>query len=91
VFNLTLSILTFSINTAWVMAFIAFFLHAPFHNYLLVFVLLKLLAELFLLFLSRRFMTNKHLFWYAFAVALVYPFYALVVALLSLFVQPKWK
>jgi cellulose synthase/poly-beta-1,6-N-acetylglucosamine synthase-like glycosyltransferase len=91
VLNLTLSLLTFSVNAAWVMAFIGFFLHAPFHNYLLVFVLLKLMAELFLLFLSRRFMTNKHLFWYAFAVALVYPFYALVVALLSLFVQPKWK
>lgn len=89
--NLTLSLLTFSVNALWVAAFIGFFLHAPFHNYLLVFVLVKWLAELFLLFLSRRFMINKHLFWYAFAVALVYPFYALVVAVLSLFLNPKWK
>jgi poly-beta-1,6-N-acetyl-D-glucosamine synthase len=90
-FNLVLSLLTFAVNCAWIMAFVGFFLHLPLHNYLFVFVVLKVLAELFLLFLSRRFMTNKHLFWYAFAVALVYPFYALSVALLSLFLQPKWK
>jgi len=90
-FNLVLSILTFAVNCAWVAAFIGFFLHLPLHNYLFVFVILKVLAELFLLFLSRRFMTNKHLFWYAFAVALVYPFYAIGVAVFSLFLQPKWK
>ncbi len=89
--NMALSLLTFVVNLAWIMAFIGFFLHSPLHNYLLVFVILKLLTELFLLLLSRRFMTNKHLFWYAFAVALVYPFYALGVALLSLFLKPKWK
>jgi poly-beta-1,6-N-acetyl-D-glucosamine synthase len=89
--NLLLSLLTFSVNALWIFAFIAYFLFPPHHTYFLVFVIIKLLPELFLLFLSRRFMSNKHLFWYALAVALVYPFYAVGIAFLSLFLQPKWK
>ncbi len=90
-FNFTLSFLTFTVNAIWLVAFIGLFLQVPLHNYLLVLVVLKLLTELFLLFLSRRFMRNNHLIWYAFAVALLYPFYTLAVALASLFLQPKWK
>ena len=89
--NLTLSLLTFFVNVAWIVSFIGFFLHLPLHNYFLVFMILKWLPELFLLFLSRRFMVSKHLFWYTLAVAMVYPFYVFGVAILSLFLKPKWK
>ncbi len=90
-FNLLLSLLVFSVNLLWVLAFIAYFLHWPFHNYLLLFLFSKVFTELFLLFLSNQFMPNKTLIWYALPVSIIYPFYTLLIAILSLFLNPKWK
>jgi len=90
-FNLGLSLLIFAVNCAWIVALTAFCLQLPNKNYLLCFVLFKLLTELFLLFLSRSFMSNYNLLRYLIVVSIIYPFYVVSVAILSLFLQPKWK
>ena len=87
--NLFLSIFTFSVNLAWLYCFIHYFLVVD--NFSLCFLLLKLGIDLFLLLLSGQLVRNRNLGWYALAVGLVYPVYAVLVAISSLVVKPKWK
>jgi hypothetical protein len=57
----------------------------------IVFILLKLIIDILLLFLSSSFTKNKNLNWFSLPVMIVYPFYVLIIGILSFFLKPKWK
>lgn len=89
-FNGFFAILVFIVNLGTLASIVALpFVEQKLHLQLLV--LLKLLIDILLLFLASTFIKNKNLLWYALPVAFVYPVYACVVALASLFVKPQWK
>lgn len=89
--NLSLAILSFSINLLWLFCLFYSFLIPENGGFILFFVLFKLIIDFLLLFLASRFVKNRGLGLYGLPVACVYPIYACVVALASVFIKPKWK
>jgi hypothetical protein len=89
--NLLLAALTFIVNFSWLYCLFYGFLVPQNGGLSLIFVLLKLLIDFLLLFLASRFLKNKALVFYALPVGCIYPIYAVIVALASLFMKPKWK
>lgn len=89
-FNFLLAALVFLLNlgTLFAMAALPF---VTFKFHLQLFVLLKLLIDILLLFLASTFIKNKNVLWYAVPVTLVYPVYACIIGIASLIVKPKWK
>lgn len=79
------------INAFWLFNFFTYFF-VPQNGYFgLIFILLKLIIDSLLLFLASRFVNNKGLNWYTLPIGLIYPIYAVIVAIASLFFKPKWK
>ena len=88
--NLALSLLAFSVNFAWLFCFV--FVNDPvYREALLLFVLFKLFIDILLLFLASGFIKNKNILWFALPVGFIYPIYACVVGIASVFVKPRWK
>lgn len=88
--NFTLALLSFGVNFTWVLALLLLnfpALRLP----ALLFISLKLIIDILLLFLTSRFIKNKQLMWYSLPVACIYPVYAVIVGISALFVKPKWK
>lgn len=88
--NLLLAFITFAVNFVWVLCFFCM------NNLVLrypcfVFIFFKLFIDILLLFLASGFIKNKNVLWLSFPVGLVYPVYAVIVGLSSLFVKPRWK
>jgi cellulose synthase/poly-beta-1,6-N-acetylglucosamine synthase-like glycosyltransferase len=89
--NFGLGLLIFAVNAVWVFCFIESFSNAVYQSRAFVFVVIKLSIDILLLFLASRFIKNKNLLWFSLPAGCVYPFYSCVVAVLSLFIKPKWK
>lgn len=89
--NLILAILSFTVNLLWIYCLISGFLIPQKARLDLFFILFKLAIDSLLLILASRFLKNRTLLWYAVPVGFIYPVYACVVALASLFLKPKWK
>jgi len=89
--NLSLAVLSFLVNLAWLFCLFYGFL-VPENSLLsLFFVLFKLFIDILLLFLASRFIKNKALAWYVLPIGLIYPVYSCIVAIASVFIKPKWK
>ncbi len=89
-FNFLLAIIVFLLNVGVLFSMVLLpFVSEKFP--LQLFVLLKLLIDILLLFLASTFIKNKNLLWYALPVAVIYPVYACIVGLASFIVKPKWK
>jgi poly-beta-1,6-N-acetyl-D-glucosamine synthase len=89
--NYVLAIITFLINLSWIYCLSYAFI-TSINTYLCsLFVFLKLLIDILLLFLASSFIKNKGLAWYTLPVGLIYPIYACIVAMASVFIKPKWK
>ena len=89
--NLLLAVTSFAANAGWLFLLVFIYLQ-PQHKWLcLTFMLYKLLFDFLLLFLASRFIKNKGLFWFVLPVGCIYPVYALIVGLASIFIKPKWK
>ncbi len=89
--NLLLALLSFCINLAWLFGLFYCFFVPQNGGFILFFVLFKLIIDILLLFLASRFVKNKGLKWFGLPVGCVYPLYACVVAIASVFIKPKWK
>jgi cellulose synthase/poly-beta-1,6-N-acetylglucosamine synthase-like glycosyltransferase len=89
--NLSLAVLSFAVNAAWLFCFLYVFIEPLHSEAALVFVLIKLAIDILLLILASRFIKNRNLTGFALPSACVYPFYACIVALASVFIKPKWK
>ncbi|PBQ32628.1 hypothetical protein CNR22_12895 [Sphingobacteriaceae bacterium] len=88
--NLLLAFITFSVNLVWVICF--FCMNSPAYRFpCFVFIFFKLFIDILLLFLASGFIKNKNVLWWSFPVSLVYPVYAVIVGVSSLFVKPRWK
>jgi cellulose synthase/poly-beta-1,6-N-acetylglucosamine synthase-like glycosyltransferase len=89
--NLLLSLVSFVINAAWLFCLFYGFLIPQNGGLSLIFVLLKLLIDILLLFLASGFLKNRSLILYALPVGCIYPVYALIVGIGSVFGKPKWN
>lgn len=88
--NRLLAGLVFLLNVLWVLVCISLPVYS-FHFSLLLFLLLKSGADIFLLFLSRESMP-LHLSTASILYnTLVYPFYAVLIGLRALFLKPSWN
>ncbi|MDI1355279.1 MAG: glycosyltransferase [bacterium] len=56
-----------------------------------LFVVFKLVIDFLLLFLASSSIKNKHVWWYVIPISFLYPFYAGIIALLSVIATPKWN
>lgn len=86
-----LAVLTFLVNALWLFAFCAALAWPTHSRAALSFVLVKLLFDILLLFLTARFIQSRRVWIYALPAALIYPAYACTVALGVLLAKPKWK
>lgn len=89
--NMSLAVLSFLTNLGWLFCFIYAYVDTHNSNLLLLFICFKLAFDFLLLFLSSTFIKNKNLLWFSLPVGCVYPIYACIVGIASLFKQPKWK
>lgn len=89
--NMVLALLSFVINGLWLFSLFYGFLVPQNGGLSLIFVLLKLFIDILLLFLASRFFKNKALIWYVLPVGCVYPIYACIISIASVFMKPKWK
>ncbi len=87
--NFSLALLIFLVNTAWLYCIAKLFTGVNLN--IALFVIFKLTIDILLLFLATGFKPRKELRAYIMPVALLYPVYAVTVALLSLFADPRWK
>ncbi|MCC6372534.1 MAG: glycosyltransferase [Bacteroidia bacterium] len=89
--NFSLAVLGFLVNLAWLFCLLYGFYKPLNNSHSLLFVVFKILIDFLLLFLASGFVKNRFLLWFSLPVACVYPLYACLVALRSVFVKPKWK
>ncbi|MBX3163235.1 MAG: glycosyltransferase [Bacteroidetes bacterium] len=89
--NFLLAALTFAVNALWLFCFVGLYI-SPLHKTLcLTFIFSKIAFDMLLLLLASKFIKNKGLLFYGIPVGFVYPIYAVIVGLASLFMKPKWK
>lgn len=89
--NFLLAALTFFVNALWLFCFVGLYI-SPLHKTLcLTFMFSKIAFDMLLLLLVSKFIKNKGLLFYGVLVGFVYPIYAVIVGLASLFMKPKWK
>lgn len=89
--NRWLAVVTFVTNLGWIFCFASGFMLPQKNHTAVLFISLKLVFDFLLLFLTMRFIKNRQLSWYAVPVGCVYPIYASIVALNSIFKKPKWS
>lgn len=89
--NFILSAITFLVNLLCLISLITIYVLPQLKFTVLVFILLKLIIDILLLFLSSSFMKNKNLNWFSLPVMILYPLYVLIIGMLSFFLKPKWK
>lgn len=91
IFNFLFALLIFLTNAGWVFALLHGYFR-PIHNpESMNFVLLKVCIDFVLLLISTQLIKNKNLLWYYLPIACIYPLYASIVAVCSLFLTPDWK
>lgn len=89
--NLTLAILSFIVNLAWVFCLLYGFLVPQNGKLSLIFVLFKLFIDILLLFLASCFLKNRSIAWYVLPIGLIYPIYSCIIAISTVFLKPNWK
>jgi poly-beta-1,6-N-acetyl-D-glucosamine synthase len=90
-FNLFFGLLCVLVNAAWLFSFVYAFIVPHNGGLCLIFILSKLLIDILLLFLASRFLKNQSLNLFALPVGCIYPLYACIVAIASVFMKPHWK
>lgn len=88
--NLLLSVLSFLVNLIWFFCLI-FVNKLGYKELFLLFIYLKLFIDILLLFLASGFIKNRNLLWFCLPVGFIYPVYAGIVGIASLFIKPRWK
>jgi len=78
-------------NFAWIMGLFYSVLKPQNSPSILIFILSKLLIDILLVFLASSFIKVKTGTLKVALLAVIYPFYASLVAVLTVFVKPKWK
>ena len=89
--NFFLAGLSFVINAAWVFSFAYCYFNLMGKEPFLLYILVKLLIDILLLFLALSFIRNKNIVWFTLPVGCIYPIYACVVACCSIIIKPRWK
>jgi poly-beta-1,6-N-acetyl-D-glucosamine synthase len=89
--NLWLAFFVFTANLAVVFALAAIVFKPQYRGIAATYIFLKIVTDIFLLSVASGFIGKKIRILYVLPVALVYPFYATLVALLSMFIKPAWK
>jgi poly-beta-1,6-N-acetyl-D-glucosamine synthase len=89
--NLLLALLVFLVNAGWLFFVVSIFVNATYLVFGLTFIFLKLLIDLMLLILASQFIKTRNLIIYSLPALFIYPFYACVIALLSVFGPYKWN
>jgi biofilm PGA synthesis N-glycosyltransferase PgaC len=78
-------------NITWIAAIFCLLIGGPNSGLGLFFILSKLLIDILLVFLASSFIKVKTKPLTVVAVGMIYPFYATLIAVLSMFVKPNWK
>jgi len=89
--NTFLAVLIFIVNFAWLFCFVDGFVHPSNNGGTFLFILIKLGLDFLILLVASTLVKNKNLLWYSLPVGFIYPLYACVVALASVFLKPQWK
>jgi poly-beta-1,6-N-acetyl-D-glucosamine synthase len=89
--NITMAVLVFLVNLLWIFSLVYINYDHDFRLTGLLFIFSKLTIDILLLFLSSMLLKNIKLFWMALPAACIYPLYALVVSVASIFYKPSWK
>lgn len=89
--NLSVAILTATINAAWLVVLIYGWLYPEKNNWLMVFLAGKIVSDILLLIPSLVFTRNWSLLLPAFTVGFIYPVYACVVGVYALLRRPSWR
>lgn len=89
--NLLMALLSFLVNLLWLFCLFYSFFVLQNGGFILFFVIFKLIIDFLLLFLASRFVKNRGLGLFGLPVGCVYPLYACIVAVASVFIKPKWK
>jgi cellulose synthase/poly-beta-1,6-N-acetylglucosamine synthase-like glycosyltransferase len=89
--NLFLALLTFVTNAAWLAGVCTLFFSNAVAVGTSLLLLIKLCIDFFILFVASGFIKTKNIAVYALPALCLYPLYACVVAVASLFIQPRWK
>jgi len=88
--NLSLSFFSFSVNLAWLFCLVC--INFPAYTQpCLLFIFFKLFIDILLLFLASGFIKNKNILWFSLPVGFIYPVYAGIIGMASLFMKPRWK
>lgn len=87
--NLVLALVTFAVNALMPVSLLLVLIAPGWKTPCLLFILLKGLFDILLLFLASGFMKSKNTGIYLLPVACVYPFYACLIAFRSLFVRTR--
>lgn len=88
--NFFTALISFFTNFSWVACLLLINLSA-YRSQLIMFISLKVLIDILLLLLTSGYLKNKNLNWYSLPIACMYPVYAVIVGISSVFVKPKWK
>lgn len=89
--NLSLAVLSFAVNLFWLFLFVYVYTVHKHKTLCLTFIFSKLVFDNLLLFLAAGFIKNRHIGWFALPVSCIYPVYALMVGMASLFMKSRWK
>lgn len=89
--NSAIAMIVFFTNLSWLSLLIFGFADPLQGELCLIFVSLKLIFDILLLFLAAGFIKNRGLLWYSIPVGFIYPVYSVLVSILSVFKKPAWK
>ncbi len=88
--NLTLSFFSFGVNLGWLFCLSCVSIPA-YAQLCILFIFFKLFIDILLLFLASGFIKNKNVLWFGLPVGFIYPVYAAIIGIASLFIKPRWK
>lgn len=91
ILNFLMAVTSFAANAGWLFCLIFGFVRPQNNSLTLLFVVGKLVVDFLLLLVVSGFIKNRNLVWYSLPVGFIYPVYACLVGLGSLFFKPEWK
>ncbi len=91
ILNMLVALVIFSANAAFVSLFVSSFIYPQNRCFGLIFMGLKLLIDILLVFLAAGFAGARTSMIYVLLGSFVYPFYVLFMSIFGLLVKPKWK
>jgi biofilm PGA synthesis N-glycosyltransferase PgaC len=89
--NLVIGFLVFAVNVIALFCLWKILISQTKTRDFIFLISLKFVVDFLLLFLAGTLMPGKRHFWWSPFVAVIYPFYACIISLLSLFIKPDWK